>query len=402
MAQRSPGRVVRLADVVRPRPGNSKLIKGKLPSQPGPGLYPAFSASGQDTYAPVAEHLGNAVVVSAVGARCGKCFLASGHWSAIANTHVLLPDESQIDVRFLWYRVNDERFWTRGGSAQPFVRVRESLEREICLPPLHEQKEIVAELELQLSRLDEAVANLKRVKANLKRYEAAVLSAAVSGRLLESLAPASPHSQSWPLVPCGEVIDAIQAGASFKCVERPPSSDEIGVVKVSAVTWGEYDENESKTCVDPARVKDDFFIESGDFLFSRANTIELVGACVIVKSTSRRIMLSDKILRFRLAPTIDPEWLLICLRSKDGRRQIEQLATGNQASMRNIGQERIRQIRVPLPSIDQQRYVTTEAHRLLSVTKHLEGQLERAEKTANVLRSAIITEAFSGKNLENL
>jgi type I restriction enzyme S subunit len=43
---------------------------------------------------------------------------------------------------------------------------------------------IVAEIEKQFSRLEEAVANLKRVKANLKRYRAAVLKAAVEGRLV--------------------------------------------------------------------------------------------------------------------------------------------------------------------------------------------------------------------------
>ena len=46
--------------------------------------------------------------------------------------------------------------------------------------------EIVAELEKQFSRLDEAVANLQRVKANLKRYKASVLKAAVEGRLVET------------------------------------------------------------------------------------------------------------------------------------------------------------------------------------------------------------------------
>ena len=51
-------------------------------------------------------------------------------------------------------------------------------------PPIQEQKAIVEEFEKQFSRLDEAVANLKRVKANLKRYKAAVLKAAVEGRLV--------------------------------------------------------------------------------------------------------------------------------------------------------------------------------------------------------------------------
>ena len=46
------------------------------------------------------------------------------------------------------------------------------LDFEIPLADLDEQRRIVAEIEKQFSRLDEAVANLKRVKANLKRYEA--------------------------------------------------------------------------------------------------------------------------------------------------------------------------------------------------------------------------------------
>lgn len=51
-------------------------------------------------------------------------------------------------------------------------------------PPIEEQREIVAELEKQFSRLDEAVANLQRVKANLKRYKTSVLKDAVEGRLV--------------------------------------------------------------------------------------------------------------------------------------------------------------------------------------------------------------------------
>ena len=42
------------------------------------------------------------------------------------------------------------------------------------LPPMNEQREIVAEIEKQFCRLDEAVVNLQRVKANLKRYKDSV------------------------------------------------------------------------------------------------------------------------------------------------------------------------------------------------------------------------------------
>jgi type I restriction enzyme S subunit len=68
----------RLLDVTRHHSGNGKLIKGKLCDAPRDGLFPAYSASGQDVWRDAFEQEGDAIIVSAVGARCGKCFLASG------------------------------------------------------------------------------------------------------------------------------------------------------------------------------------------------------------------------------------------------------------------------------------------------------------------------------------
>jgi type I restriction enzyme, S subunit len=54
----------------------------------------------------------------------------------------------------------------------------------IPVPPLPEQRRIVAEIEAQFTKLDAGVAALKRVQANLKRYRAAVLKAACEGKLV--------------------------------------------------------------------------------------------------------------------------------------------------------------------------------------------------------------------------
>ncbi len=55
----------------------------------------------------------------------------------------------------------------------------------IPVAPLSEQRRIVAKIEELFSDLDAGVAALKRAKANLKRYRAAVLKAAVEGKLTE-------------------------------------------------------------------------------------------------------------------------------------------------------------------------------------------------------------------------
>jgi type I restriction enzyme, S subunit len=52
------------------------------------------------------------------------------------------------------------------------------------LPPLSEQRQIVAEIEKQFTRLEAGVAALRRVQANLKRYRTSVLKAACDGQLV--------------------------------------------------------------------------------------------------------------------------------------------------------------------------------------------------------------------------
>ena len=101
--------------------------------------------------------------------------------------HVLRPREG-----YIYYFVSSQTFRKEAaGHMTGAVGLRRVptafLENaEIPLPPVERQREIVAELEKQFSRLDEAVANLLRVKANLKRYKASVLKAAVEGRLVET------------------------------------------------------------------------------------------------------------------------------------------------------------------------------------------------------------------------
>jgi type I restriction enzyme S subunit len=51
----------------------------------------------------------------------------------------------------------------------------------------------------------------------------------------------------WVVTPLGNLLRAIEAGLNVKCEERPPVGDEGGLVKISAVTWGRFNEEASKT-----------------------------------------------------------------------------------------------------------------------------------------------------------
>jgi type I restriction enzyme, S subunit len=201
----------------------------------------------------------------------------------------------------------------------------------------------------------------------------------------------------WKWTTLGSVLVAIETGKSFRCEERPPESSEVGVVKVSAVSWGAYDEDESKTCMDASRIEPRYLVKSGDFLFSRANTIQLIGACVIAEAVSRRLMLSDKILRFRFTEQVYPKWVLYWLRSKQGRADIERLSSGNQESMRNIGQERIRAISLPLPPPDEQVRIVAEIEKQFTRLDAGVAALRRAQANLKRYRAAVLKAACEGR-----
>ena len=113
----------------------------------------AYSASGQDGFVEQTEFSNIAgVILSAIGANCGRCFYAEGNWTTLANVQALIPTE-KLDARFLYYRANTENYWTRSGSAQPFIKPSSIKSAWIAYPKARLQRRI-AEI---LSTVDEAM-----------------------------------------------------------------------------------------------------------------------------------------------------------------------------------------------------------------------------------------------------
>ena len=127
----------------------------------------AFSAAGPDGFVNVQEFSGEAVVLSSIGARCGKAFFAYGEWTTLANTYIIKADPQKYCNRYLWYILNDELYWHRSGTAQPFISPHDIRHAWVPTTSLREQKEIVRVLDgisqsIELHR--EKVHLLKRAK----------------------------------------------------------------------------------------------------------------------------------------------------------------------------------------------------------------------------------------------
>lgn len=104
--------------------------------------YPAFSASGRDGFLPYADFDRTGVVVSAIGANCGKTWLAKGQWSCIKNTMRMWSTSPLLDTEYLYWLSTRSNFFPIRGSAQPFISQGDARALRISLPPISEQKAI--------------------------------------------------------------------------------------------------------------------------------------------------------------------------------------------------------------------------------------------------------------------
>ncbi|MEC7984231.1 MAG: restriction endonuclease subunit S, partial [Myxococcota bacterium] len=154
---------VQLQDIATIVPGGRlNLTKNEHYQKEG---FVAFSAAGPDGFVALQEFSGEAVVLSSIGARCGKAFFADGAWTTLANTYVIQADEQRYSNRFLWYLVNDEDYWHRSGTAQPFISPHDIRHAWVPSPSLQEQHKILDVLD----GVSQTVANYQKQAEWLRR-----------------------------------------------------------------------------------------------------------------------------------------------------------------------------------------------------------------------------------------
>jgi type I restriction enzyme S subunit len=153
---------------------------------------------------------------------------------------------------------------------------------------------------------------------------------------------------------------------SPQCESRRAREDEWGVLKVGAVSFGLFDERENKALPLGLEFDPRFEVRSGDFLMSRANTTNLVGACAIIGRTRPRLLLSDKTFRFRFRSDVDilPQWLDHAMKSPALRDQIQRGASGASPTMKNISKEKVLRLLLPPHPLSKQRRIGAELDEL--------------------------------------
>lgn len=276
---------------------------------------------------------------------------------------------------------------SEGTTNRRYLQEGKFLQQTIPLPPLTEQRRIVGKIERLKGKTEEA---------NKLRHMQQMESAALLRSLRRHAIASCPDSQWKPL---GELVVDIENGWSPACHGFPANEGKWGVLKVGAVSFGTFDPRENKELPESLVAKPHLEIRPGDFLMSRANTTLLVGACAIADNPPPRLMLCDKIFRFRFLDDgpISPEYLDQVLKSPQLRDQIERAATGTSSTMKNISKAKILALRIPVPSVAQQRSIASAMRVTEAKLRDSENSFEHATKAINALLPSILDRAFRGE-----
>lgn len=300
----------------------------------------------------------------------------------------VVPPEGILSDYLYWYlrHVTPTIQGMASGTTFKEISKKRMLDVPLRIPPTGEQERIVAAIEEHFSRLDAAEANLATANSRVVALRRSFLAIA--------------QSSEWPEHSLGDLLDGIEAGKSFKTPGHPADADGWGVIKVSAMTWGEFDESENKAIPDPSKIDARFEIRPGDLLLSRANTSEYVGATVLVGHCRPRLLLSDKSMRLRVVDGVCKPWLLFALLSPQLRSQMSAVATGTSDSMRNISQAKVRALRIRVPPTPVQIEVAARIQAGLDVSARLGGEITAARQRSASLRLQIMRAAFRGDLVE--
>jgi type I restriction enzyme S subunit len=250
-----------------------------------------------------------------------------------------------------------QQWFTRTGKQTTnLASINKGVLRSFPVPiaPLNEQHRIVAKVEELFSDLNVAVATLERVQAKLKRYRAAVLKAAIDGKLTAdwrtrhpATEPASglldrilterrsrwenaqrakftaadkeppkgwqakypeaigPETAKLPQLPdgwCWASVEQMLAepscnGISVKGADSPPG---VPALRLSAMTDGGFDYSSRRYIPITDDVADHLAISADDFFVARGNgSLHLVGRGTLAQQPPERIVFPDTMIRLR-------------------------------------------------------------------------------------------------------
>ena len=373
-----------------------------------------------------------AVLVSCIG-NLGKTGIAKVPVAFNQQINAVVFNENVIP-EFGFYYAQTLKPWLYGESSAttiPIVNKGKFQQARFPLAPLDEQREIVAELEKQFSRLDEAVANLQRVKANLKRYKASVLKAAVEGRLVETEATLARREgrtfetgeqllqrileerrAKWrgkgrykePVAQTAEFTIAVTDGWTSATVDQLASvqlgkmldkqkhkaGEPYRYLRNINVRWGTFDVSDVFEMNFESDELERFSVRAGDVLVCEGGE---PARAAVWRAKQTDMKYQKALHRVRFDGAYLPDLIVIALEHLAKSGALDELYGGS--TIKHFTRETFVKLVLPVPPAAEQARIVAEVDRHLSIIREVEVEVEANLQRAQALRQATLAKAFA-------
>jgi len=279
----------------------------------------------------------------------------------------------------------------------------------VRLPPLGEQRRMVAKLEKLLGKVDACQERLAKIPVLLKRFRQSVLAAACSGRLTADWRdenprclppPAKPQSNESDVnfltedLPDGWQVQRVDHAATIiDCLHKTPKYADSGypMVRVTDVKGGYLDLSSARL------VSEEVFREftrrytprRGDIVFSRVGSF---GNVSYVGSDMKFCLGQNTAI---ISPNTNSRFLHLSLQSPTVRDQMDAAAVGT--SQPTISLKSISALAVPIPPLAEQQEIVRRVEALFALSDQIEARYAKAKAHVEKLTQSILAKAFRGE-----
>jgi type I restriction enzyme, S subunit len=362
----------------------------------GVGAYEREAIDGGGTrYKTLSRVEANDIIVNKIWARNGSVAvvpanLAGCYVSGEFPTFTPIPDK--LDPRWFHWITKTRFFWdqcdakSRGTSGKNRIRPERFLEIEIPLPPLPEQRRIVAWIEELAAKINEARGLRQKAAREAETLMTSQLRAAYS---LERKQYGSTRLE--------QLITEAGYGTSEKC---SPERDEgsVPVLRIPNVASERINLDDLKFAPLSVRDRQRLYLTKGDILIVRTNgSRDLVGRSAVVDDLPEPMAFASYMIRLRFdSSTVMPTYAQRMLRHLRISGQLFDFARTT-AGQYNVSLGRLQAAEIPLPPLAQQHHIVLGLDAVQAQVDALKKfQAQTAAETEALLPS-ILDRAFNGK-----
>ena len=283
------------------------------------------------------------------------------------------------------------------------------------LPPSAEQERIVAAIEEAFSKLEAGEAGLRTVSQLLKRMRDALLSAALTGRLVPQdptetpaaklladfgIQPAEPDGvpelpPGWAWAELGAIAEVVGGVTKDANRQADPKFVEVPYLRVANVQRGFLDLETIATIRVAPEKFEQLELRRGDVLFNEGGDRDKLGRGWVWEGQVAGCIHQNHVFRARLAAGIEPK-LVSIWGNTFGRRWFE--SHGKQTTnLASLNLKTLKSFPVPIAPIGEQARILREVDRQQSFLDACERAVAAGLLRAAALRRSVLKAAFDGR-----